>query len=87
MKKLILTLFCIAMAGMCMADTLSLDSCRSLALKNNKNIKMADEAVKGAGYVRKSAFAAYLPGIDFTAAICTTSISLNCWERTRSCPP
>lgn len=28
---------------------------------------MADEAVKGAGYVRKSAFAAYLPGIDFTA--------------------
>lgn len=27
---------------------------------------MADEAVKGAGYLKKSAFSAYLPGIDFT---------------------
>lgn len=44
----------------------SLDSCRNMALRNNKTIKMAEEAVKGAGYTRKSAFAAYLPGIDFT---------------------
>lgn len=43
----------------------SLDSCRNMALRNNKTIKMAQEAVKGAGYERKSAFAAYLPGIDF----------------------
>lgn len=27
---------------------------------------MADEAIKGAGYLRKSAHAAYLPGLDFT---------------------
>lgn len=27
---------------------------------------MAEEAIRGAGYERKSAFAAYLPGIDFT---------------------
>lgn len=44
----------------------SIDSCRNMALRNNKILKMADEAVKGAGYERKSAFAAYLPGIDFT---------------------
>lgn len=44
----------------------SLDSCRNMALRNNKTIKMAEEGVKGAGYQRKSAFAAYLPGIDFT---------------------
>lgn len=44
----------------------SLDSCRNMALRNNKTLKMAEEAVKGAGYQRKSAFAAYLPGIDFT---------------------
>lgn len=49
------------------AEILSLDSCRALALKNNKQIKMADEAVAGAGYLRKSASAAYLPGLDFTA--------------------
>lgn len=29
---------------------------------------MADEAVRGAGYLKKSAFSAYLPGIDFTGA-------------------
>lgn len=46
---------------------LTLDSCRALALRNNKQIKMADEAVKGAGLAKKAAFAAYLPGLDFTA--------------------
>lgn len=44
----------------------TLDSCRNMALRNNKTLKMADEAIRGAGYERKSAFAAYLPGIDFT---------------------
>ncbi|MDE5842164.1 MAG: TolC family protein [Muribaculaceae bacterium] len=44
----------------------TLDSCRNMALRNNKTLKMADEAIRGAGYERKAAFAAYLPGIDFT---------------------
>lgn len=48
------------------ADPLSLDSCRQLALQNNKTVRMADEAVAGAGYLRKAAKTAYLPGIDFT---------------------
>jgi len=43
----------------------SLDSCRNLAIGNNKTIRVADEMIKGAGYDRKAAFAAYLPGIDF----------------------
>lgn len=68
MRKQIIFLLALICLPCCMfADSLSLDSCRSLALKNNKQIKMADEAVRGAGYLRKSAFAAYLPGIDFTA--------------------
>lgn len=46
--------------------SVSLDSCRNMALRNNKTIRMAEEAVRGAGYDRKAAFAAYLPGIDFT---------------------
>lgn len=49
------------------AETISLDSCRQLAVRNNKAIQIAEEAVKGAGYDRKAAFAAYLPGIDFSA--------------------
>lgn len=67
MKKLCLALLCVATGAAVHGQTLSLDSCRALAMSNNKTIKMADEAVRGAGYVKKSAFAAYLPGIDFTA--------------------
>ncbi|MCM1369246.1 MAG: TolC family protein [Candidatus Amulumruptor caecigallinarius] len=42
----------------------SLDSCRRMALANNKSLQVSDEAVKGAGYARKAAKAAYLPAID-----------------------
>lgn len=44
----------------------SLDSCRSMALKNNKTIQMAEENLHGSGFTKKAARAAYLPGIDFT---------------------
>jgi outer membrane protein TolC len=43
----------------------SLDSCRNMAIGNNKSIRIADETVKSTGYERKAAKAAYLPGIDF----------------------
>ena len=49
------------------AQLLTLDSCRNMALRNNKAIQMAEESITGASYQRKSAFAAYLPGIDFSA--------------------
>lgn len=45
----------------------SLDSCRSMAVRNNKTIKMAEENLISAGRYREAAKAAYLPGIDFTA--------------------
>lgn len=56
-----LTLSC----GVAQSATLSLDSCRNLALAHNKAIKIADENITGAGFARQSAKAAYLPGIDF----------------------
>ncbi|MDE6825505.1 MAG: TolC family protein [Paramuribaculum sp.] len=43
----------------------SLDSCRSMALANNRQMQIARENVRGAGYLKKEAFAAYLPSIDF----------------------
>ena len=67
MNKLLLTVLSISIPTLLFADTVTLDSCRAMALKNNKQIKMADEAIAGAGYLRKSAKAAYLPGLDFTA--------------------
>lgn len=46
--------------------TVSLDSCRNMALRNNKIIRLAEEGIRSASYEKKAAFANYLPGIDFT---------------------
>ena len=43
----------------------SLDSCRQLALKSNKQLMMSRERINKAHYQNKEAFAAYLPSIDF----------------------
>ena len=55
----------------------SLDSCRNMALRNNKLIKMAQESVKGASYTREAARAAYLPGIDFTGTYMYNQHTIN----------
>jgi len=47
------------------AGTYSLDSCRAMALRNNKELMVKAEKVRQAGYLRKEAFAAYLPALDF----------------------
>lgn len=66
MKRIPLYLTCMVAALSASAQTaVSLDSCRSMALGNNKAIRIAEENVKGAGYLRDAAKAAYLPGIDF----------------------
>lgn len=44
----------------------SLDSCRNMALTNNKTIAVASQAVKGAEMLRKAAFTGYLPSVNFT---------------------
>lgn len=46
-------------------NSLSLDSCRNMALQNNKQLKVQAERINAARYQKKEAFAAYLPGIDF----------------------
>lgn len=62
---LFLTLTCYSAAVFAQANVVSLDSCRNMALGNNKEIRIAEERVKAAGYQKKEAMAAYLPGIDF----------------------
>ncbi|MCI9043605.1 MAG: TolC family protein [Muribaculaceae bacterium] len=47
------------------AITMSLDSCRAMAVANNKKLRISSEQVRAAGYQRKEAFAAYLPSLDF----------------------
>ena len=50
-----------------LAQVVTLDSCRYMALNNNKEIKQASLAIEKAGYQRKEAAAAYLPQFDFSA--------------------
>lgn len=56
-----------ACAGAQAEETISLDSCRNMALRSNKALRASDELIKGVGYTKKAAFSAYLPGIDATA--------------------
>lgn len=67
MKKIILGIFCMCtlLPSAVTAGPVSLDSCRNMAIRNNKTLRIADEAIVGASYDRKAARAAYLPGIDF----------------------
>lgn len=55
----------------------TLDSCRNMALRNNRMLKMADEVVKSTQYERKAAFAAYLPGIDFSGGYTYNQRTIN----------
>lgn len=43
----------------------SLDSCRALAMRSNKQLMIARQKMRTADYQNKEAFAAYLPSIDF----------------------
>ena len=66
MRNIILIALCaISMAAS--AQVVTLDSCRNMALRNNKEIQQASLAIEKAGYQRKEAAAAYLPQFDLTA--------------------
>lgn len=43
---------------------LTLDSCRALALTNNKELRIGQEKINAAHYQRKAAFTNYLPKVD-----------------------
>lgn len=62
---LLISLLCYTVSS-AQVSVLSLDSCRNMALRNNKEIRIANERIRTAGYHKKEAKAAYLPGIDFS---------------------
>ena len=49
-------------------EFLSLDSCRALAIANNKDLMISNERINSAHYERKAAFTKYLPGLSATGA-------------------
>lgn len=67
MKKSICFVLLAGIMSMSSAQTmLSLDSCRALALRNNKELKIAQEKIKAAHYEKKAAFTNYLPNFSAT---------------------
>lgn len=65
-KIFLLALLSLTLLG-ARAQVVSIDSCRNLALRNNKAIAVADQGIVSAGYLHEAAKSAYLPGIDFAA--------------------
>ena len=66
MNRNLIAFLTVAFALPAAAQVVTLDSCRSMAVRNNKTIAIAEQNIKGAGYTRKAARGAYFPGIDFT---------------------
>ena len=68
-KKIILmSIVALAFAGVAHSEEVSLDSCRAMAIENNKQLKIAKTKVRRSGYQRKEALAAYLPKLDAEAS-------------------
>ena len=69
MKKLFLLTILLHLTFIVKAQTsLSLDSCRALALTNNKALLISHEKINAAHYQRKAAFTNYLPNFSATGA-------------------
>ena len=63
--KQIICLSIAMVAALTATAQVTLDSCRHMELRNNKEIKQAQLKIEQAGYQRKEAHAAYLPSFDF----------------------
>lgn len=68
------------------AEVYSLDSCRQMALANNKELMIKSERMRQAGYTRKEAFAAYLPAIDFAGGYTYNQKNLSVFDSDQLLP-
>lgn len=68
------------------AMNVTLDSCRSMALSNNKNLRMRAEAIRQAGYQKDEAFAAYLPALDFNGGYMYNQKKLSIFDSDQHLP-
>lgn len=57
--------------------TLNLDSCRALALSNNKELRISKEKVNAAHYQQKAAFTNFLPKIDMMGTYMRTEKEIS----------
>lgn len=78
-KKLFILLFSVLgiMAAQAAPATLTLDSCRSMAVANNKELRKAEMDMQAASFNRKSAFTSYLPKVSATGIYMHTGEELS----------
>ena len=79
MRKIAIIFFALAMMAGAMAQSisLSLDSCLALAVRNNKDLTIAQMKEDVATLNRKEAFTHYLPRVDATGAYVRTEKQLS----------
>lgn len=65
MRKFLLGIIILSAIPVMGQGTVSLDSCRRMAIANNKEILQQQIKIEQTGYQRKQAEAAYLPSFDF----------------------
>lgn len=68
------------------AETVTLDSCRSMALRNNKQLRVRSEAIRMSGYQKKEAFASYLPAIDFNGGYLYNQKEISIFDKDQLLP-
>lgn len=56
---------------------LNLDSCRALAITNNKELRMSQEKIKAAHYQQKAAFTNFLPKVDLAGTYMRTQKEIS----------
>lgn len=76
----------IGCAGGSAAEPVSVDSCRAMALANNKQIRIRNAAVEQARYQNKEARAAYLPGVDFAGGYMYNSREISIFDKDQLLP-
>lgn len=64
----------------------SLDSCRQMALRSNKQLMMSRSAIEKAKYQKEEAFAAYLPALDFAGGYTYNQRELSIFDSDQLLP-
>lgn len=67
-------------------DAVSLDSCRQMALRHNKQMQISKAGIRKAEYQKKEAFAAYLPAIDFAGGYMYNQKELSIFDKDQLLP-
>ncbi len=87
MRSLVIIIICLV--GWCSINAqpvVSLDSCRAMALRGNKDLLSADAEIEKAGYQRREARAAYFPALDLEAMYLYNSRKLSLVDQDQLLP-